>query len=153
MHHPFTSPKDEDVEKLESDPAGVYAKAYDIVLNGNELGGGSIRNHNTDVQERMLKALGFSKEQAWENFGFLLEALKYGAPPHGGIAFGLDRLAMLMLGLSSIRDAIAFPKIQNASCPMTGAPSVVSEKQLKELSLKVNAGSPKGHEAFRGDKQ
>ncbi len=137
MHHPFTSPKDEDVEKLESDPANVYAKAYDIVLNGNEIGGGSIRNHNTDVQERMLNALGFTKEQAWDSFGFLLEALKYGAPPHGGIAFGLDRLAMLLLGRSSIRDVIAFPKVQNASCPMTGAPARVSEKQIKELGLKI----------------
>lgn len=137
MHHPFTSPKDADVEKLESDPASVYAKAYDIVLNGNEVGGGSIRNHNTEVQERMLNALGYTKEQAWENFGFLLEALKYGAPPHGGIAFGLDRLSMLLLGRSSIRDVIAFPKVQNASCLMTGAPSRVTEKQLKELSLKI----------------
>ena len=137
MHHPFTSPKDEDVDKLESDPGNAYAKAYDIVLNGNEIGGGSIRNHSTDVQEKMLKALGFSKEEAWENFGFLLEALKYGAPPHGGIAFGLDRLAMLLLGRSSIRDVIAFPKVQNASCPMTGAPSKVSAKQLMELGIKV----------------
>ena len=123
MHHPFTSPKDEDVSKLESDPGNVYAKAYDIVLNGNEIGGGSIRIHDTQVQERMLKALGFTKEQAWDNFGFLLEALEYGAPPHGGIAFGLDRLAMLLLGRQSIRDVIAFPKVQNASCPMTGAPT------------------------------
>ncbi len=137
MHHPFTSPKDEDIDKLESDPANVYAKAYDIVLNGNELGGGSIRIHDPEVQEKMLRVLGFTKEQAWENFGFLLEALKYGAPPHGGIAYGLDRLAMLVLGCSSIRDVIAFPKVQNASCPMTGAPSNVSGKQLDELGLKV----------------
>ena len=137
MHHPFTSPKDEDVSKMESDPANAFAKAYDIVLNGNELGGGSIRIHDTEIQERMLRALGFSKEQAWENFGFLLEALKYGAPPHGGIAFGLDRLAMLLLGRQSIRDVIAFPKIQNASCPMTGAPSKVAEKQLKELGIRI----------------
>lgn len=139
MHHPFTSPKDEDLDKLETDPANVYAKAYDMVLNGNELGGGSIRIHDSEVQERMLKALGFTKEQAWESFGFLLEALKYGAPPHGGLAFGLDRLAMLMLGRQSIRDVIAFPKVQNASCPMTGAPGAVTEKQLKELGLKVKA--------------
>lgn len=139
MHHPFTSPKDEDLDKLETDPANVYAKAYDMVLNGNELGGGSIRIHNSEVQERILKALGFTKEQAWESFGFLLEALKYGAPPHGGLAFGLDRLAMLILGRQSIRDVIAFPKVQNASCPMTGAPGAVSEKQLKELGLKVKA--------------
>ncbi|MDD5017110.1 MAG: aspartate--tRNA ligase [Eubacteriales bacterium] len=137
MHHPFTSPKDEDVDKLMDDPANAYAKAYDIVLNGNEIGGGSIRNHSTEVQEKMLRALGFSKEEAWENFGFLLEALKYGAPPHGGIAFGLDRLAMLLLGRASIRDVIAFPKVQNASCPMTGAPTKVSAKQLLELGLKV----------------
>jgi aspartyl-tRNA synthetase len=139
-HHPFTSPKDEDVDKLMSDPANAYAKAYDIVLNGNEIGGGSIRIHSTDVQEKMLEALGFTKEDAWENFGFLLEALKYGTPPHGGIAFGLDRLAMLLAGVSSIRDVIAFPKVQNASCPMTGAPSGVSSKQLRELALKVTEG-------------
>lgn len=137
MHHPFTSPKDEDVDKLETDPAGAYAKAYDIVLNGNEIGGGSIRIHDTELQEKMLKALGFSQEEAWENFGFLLEALKYGTPPHGGIAYGLDRLAMLLLGASSIRDVIAFPKVQNASCPLTNAPSQVSAKQLMELGIKV----------------
>ncbi len=137
MHHPFTSPKDEDVDKLESDPGSVYAKAYDIVLNGNEIGGGSIRIHTTELQERMLKALGHSKEDAWENFGFLLEALKFGAPPHGGLAFGLDRLAMLLLGCTSIRDVIAFPKVQNASCLMTNAPSRVETKQLKELGIKV----------------
>lgn len=137
MHHPFTSPKDEDVDKLETDPAGAYAKAYDIVLNGNEIGGGSIRIHDTELQEKMLSALGFSQEEAWENFGFLLEALKYGTPPHGGIAYGLDRLAMLLLGASSIRDVIAFPKVQNASCPLTNAPSQVSTKQLMELGIKV----------------
>ncbi len=137
MHHPFTSPKDEDVDKLESDPGNVYAKAYDIVLNGNEIGGGSIRIHTTELQERMLNALGHSNEDAWENFGFLLEALKFGAPPHGGLAFGLDRLAMLLLGCSSIRDVIAFPKVQNASCLMTNAPSRVSSKQLMELGLKI----------------
>ena len=137
MHHPFTSPKDEDVDRLESDPGSVYAKAYDIVLNGNEIGGGSIRIHTTELQERMLKALGHSKEDAWENFGFLLEALKFGAPPHGGLAFGLDRLAMLLLGCTSIRDVIAFPKVQNASCLMTNAPSRVEAKQLRELGIKV----------------
>ncbi len=137
MHHPFTSPKDEDVEKMETDPANTYAKAYDIVFNGNEIGGGSIRIHTTQLQQRMLEALGFSKEQAWDNFGFLLEALKYGAPPHGGIAFGLDRLAMLLLRTSSIRDVIAFPKVQNASCLLTQAPSPVAAKQLKELGLKI----------------
>ncbi len=137
MHHPFTSPKDEDVDKLESDPAGAYAKAYDIVLNGNEIGGGSIRIHDTKIQKKMLNALGFSDEEAEENFGFLLEALKYGTPPHGGIAYGLDRLAMLLLGRESIRDVIAFPKVQNASDPLTNAPSKVSAKQLLELSLKI----------------
>ncbi len=137
MHHPFTCPKDEDVDKLETDPGSVYAKAYDIVLNGNEIGGGSIRIHTTELQERMLKALGHSKESAWENFGFLLEALKFGAPPHGGLAFGLDRLAMLLLGCSSIRDVIAFPKVQNASCLMTNAPSRVEPKQLRELGIKI----------------
>lgn len=137
MHHPFTSPKDEDVDRLESDPGSVYAKAYDIVLNGNEIGGGSIRIHTTELQERMLKALGHSKEDAWENFGFLLEALKFGAPPHGGLAFGLDRLAMLLLGCTSIRDVIAFPKVQNASCLMTNAPARVEAKQLRELGIKV----------------
>lgn len=137
MHHPFTSPKDEDVDKLESDPGHAYAKAYDIVLNGNEVGGGSIRIHTTELQERMLRALGHSKEDAWENFGFLLEALKFGAPPHGGLAFGLDRLAMLLLGCTSIRDVIAFPKVQNASCLMTNAPSRVESKQLRELGIKV----------------
>ncbi len=137
MHHPFTCPKDEDVDKLESDPGSVYAKAYDIVLNGNEIGGGSIRIHTTELQERMLRALGHSKEDAWENFGFLLEALKFGAPPHGGLAFGLDRLAMLLLGCTSIRDVIAFPKVQNASCLMTNAPSRVEPKQLRELGIKI----------------
>lgn len=137
MHHPFTSPKDEDVDKLETDPANAYAKAYDIVLNGNEIGGGSIRIHDTKIQKKMLNALGFSDEDAEESFGFLLEALKYGTPPHGGIAYGLDRLAMILLGRSSIRDVIAFPKVQNASDPLTNAPSKVSAKQLLELSLKI----------------
>ena len=136
-HHPFTCPKDEDVDKLESDPGNVYAKAYDMVLNGNEIGGGSIRIHTSELQERMLKAIGHTKEEAWENFGFLMEALKYGAPPHGGLAFGLDRLSMLLLGCQSIRDVIAFPKVQNASCLMTNAPSTVSPKQLRELGIKI----------------
>lgn len=136
-HHPFTSPMDEDLPLLESEPEKVRAKAYDMVLNGNEIGGGSIRIHSTEVQERMFRALGFSLEKAWEQFGFLMEAFKYGTPPHGGIAYGLDRIAALLAGRSSIRDVIAFPKMQNASDPMTNAPSSVDEKQLKELHIAV----------------
>ncbi len=138
MHHPFTHPKDEDIDKLESDPGAVHAKAYDIVLNGNEIGGGSIRIHSSELQERMFSALGFTKEEAWRRFGFLMEAFKYGTPPHGGLAYGLDRLAMLLAGASSIRDVIAFPKVQNASCPMTDAPDPVDEKQLRELHIKLD---------------
>lgn len=137
-HHPFTSPMDEDVEKVADDPEHARAKAYDIVLNGNEIGGGSIRIHSTELQEKMFGALGFSKEQAWERFGFLLEALKYGTPPHGGLAYGLDRLAMLMAGVDSIRDVIAFPKVQNASDLMAKAPDAVDKKQLRELHIKVD---------------
>ncbi len=138
-HHPFTSPMDEDMELLETQPQNVRAKAYDMVLNGSEIGGGSIRIHNTHVQERMFKALGFTLEKAWEQFGFLMEAFKYGTPPHGGIAYGLDRIAALLAGSSSIRDVIAFPKLQNASDPMTNAPSAVDPKQLKELHIKVES--------------
>ncbi len=138
MHHPFTHPKDEDLDKLETDPGAVRAKAYDIVLNGTELGGGSIRIHSSELQERMFKALGFTKEEAWNRFGFLLEAFKYGTPPHGGLAYGLDRIAMLLTGASSIRDVIAFPKVQTASCLMTESPDVVDEKQLKELHIKLD---------------
>jgi len=136
-HHPFTSPMDEDLEFLESDPGRVRAKAYDIVLNGTELGGGSIRIHMQDLQSRMFKLLGFTEEEAWAKFGYLLEAFKYGVPPHGGMAYGLDRMIMLMAGKSSIRDVIAFPKVQNASDLMTNAPDVVDPKQLEELHLKV----------------
>jgi len=136
-HHPFTSPKDEDLDKLESDPGAVRAKAYDIVLNGTEIGGGSIRIHSSQLQERMFQALGFSHEAAWERFGYLLQAFQYGTPPHGGLAYGLDRLVMLLSGASSIREVIAFPKVQNASCPMTDAPNGVDEAQLKELHLKI----------------
>ncbi|KXZ39437.1 aspartyl-tRNA synthetase [Alkalithermobacter thermoalcaliphilus JW-YL-7 = DSM 7308] len=136
-HHPFTSPKDEDLEKLETNPQDVRAKAYDLVLNGFELGGGSIRIYNSDVQMRMFKALGFNEEQINEKFGFLIEAFKYGTPPHGGIAFGFDRIVMLLAGEENIRQVIAFPKTQNASCPMTNAPSDADEKQLQELNIKT----------------
>ena len=135
MHHPFTSPMDEDLQYLESDPGAVRAKAYDIVLNGCEIGGGSIRIHSSDLQKRMFKALGFTEDQAQKRFGFLLEAFKYGTPPHGGLAYGLDRLAMLICGASSIRDVIAFPKVQNASDPLTNAPYPVDKKQLDELHI------------------
>ena len=134
-HHPFTSPMDEDLEFVESDPARVRAKAYDLVLNGEELGGGSIRIHDSAVQERMLKALGFTQERAWESFGFLLQALKFGAPPHGGLAFGLDRMVMFLAGTENIKDVIAFPKNQNAFCYLSEAPNVVDEKQIDELGL------------------
>lgn len=136
MHHPFTSPKDEDVDKLESDPGAVHAKAYDIILNGVEIGGGSIRIHSAELQRRMFKVIGLSEEQAKERFGFLLDAFKFGPPPHGGLAYGLDRLAMLICGVPSIRDVIAFPKVQNASCPLTGAPDAVDPKQLEELHIR-----------------
>ncbi|HOQ36162.1 MAG TPA: aspartate--tRNA ligase [Acetivibrio sp.] len=137
-HHPFTSPMDEDIELLDTDPGKVRAKAYDMVLNGNEIGGGSIRIHSQDLQSKMFKLLGFSEEDAWARFGFLLEAFRYGTPPHGGMAFGLDRLVMLMAGRSSIRDVIAFPKVQNASCLMSNAPDSVEPEQLKELHIKLD---------------
>ena len=137
-HHPFTSPKVEDLEYLEKDPQKVHARAYDLVLNGNEVGGGSIRINNPEMQERMLNALGFSKEEAEERFGFLIESFKYGAPPHGGLAFGLDRLVMLMLGCDSIREVIAFPKNKRARDLLMRAPSVVSEQQLKDVHIKLD---------------
>lgn len=136
-HHPFTSPMEEDVQYLEKDPGRVRAKAYDIVLNGVELGGGSIRIHSQELQSRIFKVIGFTEEDAWNRFGFLLEAFKYGAPPHGGMAFGFDRLIMLMAGRDSIRDVIAFPKVQNASCLMTNAPDFVEPKQLRELHIRT----------------
>jgi len=137
MHHPFTSPKEEDLDKLETEPEKVKARAYDIVLNGVEIGGGSIRIHRSDIQQRMFKVLGISDEEAQVKFGFLIEALKYGAPPHGGLAIGFDRLIALILKEKSIRDVIAFPKTQKGVCMLTDAPSEVSEKQLMELSIKV----------------
>jgi aspartyl-tRNA synthetase len=134
-HHPFTMPMDEDLQYLESEPGRVRAKAYDIVLNGEELGGGSIRIHDSKLQETMFKVLGFTQEKAWERFGFLLEAFKYGPPPHGGLAFGLDRMIMFLAGTENIKDVIAFPKNQNAFCPMTEAPNMVDDKQLNELGI------------------
>jgi aspartyl-tRNA synthetase len=137
MHHPFTSPMDEDIDKIDTEPGNIRAKAYDLVVNGSELGGGSIRIHSQELQAKMFKLLGFSDEEAWSRFGFLLEAFQYGTPPHGGMAYGLDRLVMIMAGKGSIRDVIAFPKVQNSSCPMTEAPNIVDEKQLDELHIKV----------------
>lgn len=137
VHHPFTMPMDEDIQYLDSDPGRVRAKAYDIVLNGVEMGGGSVRIHQNDIQSKMFEVLGFTKERAQEQFGFLLEAFKYGVPPHAGLAYGLDRMVMLMVGADSIRDVIAFPKVKDASCLMTEAPSVVDEKQLEELGIQI----------------
>ncbi len=137
MHHPFTMPMEEDIPLLKTNPEKVRARAYDIVLNGTELGGGSIRIHQDDVQETMFEALGFTKEKANEQFGFLINAFKYGVPPHAGLAYGLDRLIMLMAKQDSIRDVIAFPKVKDASCLMTDAPNAVDDKQLQELCLDV----------------
>ena len=137
MHHPFTSPHPDDIDKIESDPANCRANAYDIVLNGYEIGGGSIRIHDNKLQQAMFKALGFTEESAQERFGFLLDAFKYGAPPHGGLAYGLDRLAMLICGTDNIKDVIAFPKVQNASCLMSNAPDFVEEQQLKDLDIEI----------------
>lgn len=138
VHHPFTAPMDEDLQLIDTDPGSVRAKAYDMVLNGVELGGGSIRIHRADVQQKMFNLLGFSNEEAYERFGYLLDAFKYGVPPHGGLAFGLDRIIMLMAGVSSIRDVIAFPKVKDASCPMTEAPTPVDKKQLDELRICID---------------
>ncbi|MCW8945718.1 MAG: aspartate--tRNA ligase, partial [Sedimenticola sp.] len=137
LHHPFTAPKQDQVELLESDPGACLSRAYDMVLNGTEVGGGSIRIHNSDVQEKVFRLLGIGEEEAEEKFGFLLSALKYGCPPHGGLAFGLDRLVMLLAGATSIRDVMAFPKTQTAACMLTSAPSEVSPAQLRELSIRV----------------
>ena len=137
MHHPFTMPMEEDLDKIDTDPGAVRAKAYDITLNGTEIGGGSIRIHQNDIQSKMFEVLGFTKEQAQNQFGFLLDAFKYGVPPHAGLAYGLDRLIMLMSKEDSIRDVIAFPKVKDASCLMSGAPDVVDPKQLAELDIAV----------------
>ena len=137
MHHPFTMPMDEDIPLLDTDPGAVRAKAYDIVLNGTELGGGSVRIHQNDIQEKMFEMLGFTREEAQERFGFLLTAFKYGVPPHAGLAYGLDRMIMLMAKEDSIRDVIAFPKVKDASCLMTEAPGVVDDQQLEELCIRI----------------
>ena len=139
MHHPFTMPMEEDLQYIDSDPGRVRAKAYDIVLNGTEIGGGSVRIHQDDIQEKMFEVLGFTKEKAYEQFGFLLTAFKYGVPPHAGLAYGLDRLVMLMTKQESIRDVIAFPKVKDASCLMTEAPNLVDEKQLEELGIAIRS--------------
>ena len=137
MHHPFTMPMEEDLELLETEPGKVRAKAYDIVVNGMELGGGSVRIFQSDVQERMFEALGFTKEKAHEQFGFLLDAFKYGVPPHAGLAIGLERFVMQLAKTDNIRDVIAFPKVKDASCLMSDAPGTVEAKQLEELHLQV----------------
>jgi len=137
LHHPFTAPSVDDIAALESDPGNCLSRAYDLVLNGTELGGGSIRIHRSELQETVFKLLGIGPEEARDKFGFLLDALKYGCPPHGGIAFGLDRLVMLMTGAGSIREVMAFPKTQTASCPLTNAPAPVDEAQLRDLHIRV----------------
>jgi len=141
-HHPFTSPKDEHMKYLESDPGKCLAKAYDMVLNGSEIGGGSVRIHQEAVQSQVFRALKIGAEEAQAKFGFLLDALQYGAPPHGGIAFGLDRIVTMMTGAESIRDVIAFPKTQRAQCLLTQAPSPVDERQLRELHIRLRQAAP-----------
>lgn len=145
-HHPFTAPMDEDIDMIESNPGAVRSKAYDLVLNGEELGGGSIRIHNMDLQERMFEALGFTEESAWERFGFLLEAFKFGPPPHGGLAFGFDRMVMFLAGTENIKDVIAFPKNQNAYCYLSEAPNIVDAKQLEDLGISIKVTEKKVEE-------
>ena len=137
LHHPFTAPKTIDIESIKENPGKTLSRAYDLVLNGTELGGGSIRIHDAEMQSAVLDLLGIGEEEAREKFGFLLDALAYGCPPHGGIAFGLDRTVMLMAGCESIRDVIAFPKTQSASCLLTSAPSTANNRQLRELGIKL----------------
>jgi aspartyl-tRNA synthetase len=141
MHHPFTAPVNEDAAALAANPGGAIAKAYDCVLNGSEIGGGSVRIYRDELQSTVFGLLGIQPDEAQAKFGFLLEALKFGAPPHGGIAFGLDRLIMLMSGADSIREVIAFPKTQTAFCPLTEAPTAVSEQQLKDLHIRLRPTS------------
>jgi aspartyl-tRNA synthetase len=140
-HHPFTAPRDEDVELLEHDPGAVRARAYDMVLNGTEIGGGSIRIHRPELQESVFQTLGIDRDEARHKFGFLLEALRYGAPPHGGIAFGLDRIVSMMAGEDSIREVIAFPKTQKSACLMTEAPSSIESDQLRELGIRTRSAA------------
>jgi len=137
LHHPFTSPAVNDAEALRTDPGGALSRAYDMVLNGSEIGGGSIRIHDQGIQSAVFDLLAITKDEAEEKFGFLLRALEYGCPPHGGIAFGLDRIVMLMAGAESIRDVIAFPKTQSAHCPLTNAPGEISAEQLKEAGIRL----------------
>jgi aspartyl-tRNA synthetase len=141
-HHPFTSPKDDHLQYLETDPGKCLAKAYDMVLNGSEIGGGSVRIHQESVQSQVFRALKIGPDEAAAKFGFLLDALRYGAPPHGGIAFGLDRIITMMTGADSIRDVIAFPKTQRAQCLLTQAPSSVDERQLRELHIRLRNTTP-----------
>ncbi|MCM8829936.1 MAG: aspartate--tRNA ligase, partial [Candidatus Omnitrophica bacterium] len=138
VHHPFTSPREEDISKFKTDPGGMRSRAYDIVLNGIEIGGGSIRINKKEIQEEVFRTIGLKQEDAQERFGFLLRALEYGAPPHGGIALGLDRLVMLLVGEESIRETIAFPKTQKGTCPLTEAPGDVEQQLLKENRIKID---------------